>query len=290
MPGALVIPDIDRIVFETPTVRLGAFRCPPTHPAFTDSGPIGEACFVFPRTAVVIQHKDERAFASDPTIATLYNRGQEYRRQPVSPVGDRCDWYGICEDALRDALTAYDQRAAADSRRPIRFAFARVDARTYLGQRQLFTRVSRGNCDPLEFEESVLGLLDLVLASAYGDPQAIERTTTRRAADDIACDASALIGRRFAEPLTLADIASGVNASLFHVCRSFRRSTGMTLHAYRNQLRLRTALERLEDGSADLSRLAMDLGYSSHSHFTASFRHVFGVTPSIARLRVSANS
>jgi AraC-like DNA-binding protein len=32
-----------------------------------------------------------------------------------------------------------------------------------------------------------------------------------------------------------------------------------------------------------LTRLALDLGYSSHSHFTASFRRAFGLTPSAAR-------
>ena len=34
---------------------------------------------------------------------------------------------------------------------------------------------------------------------------------------------------------------------------------------------------QLESGGADLTRLALDLGYSSHSHFTSSFRVLFGV-------------
>jgi AraC family transcriptional regulator len=48
-------------------------------------------------------------------------------------------------------------------------------------------------------------------------------------------------------------------------------------------VRLLLALERLEDGERDLSRLALDLGYSSHSHFTAAFRRSFGTPPSAAR-------
>jgi AraC-like DNA-binding protein len=43
------------------------------------------------------------------------------------------------------------------------------------------------------------------------------------------------------------------------------------------------ALERLDAGERDLTRLALDLGYSSHSHFTDAFRRSFGVTPSTAR-------
>jgi AraC family transcriptional regulator len=85
------------------------------------------------------------------------------------------------------------------------------------------------------------------------------------------------------ERLTLARIAAAVGYSMFHLCRSFRQATGLTLHDYREQLRLRLALERLEQGECDLSRLALDLGYSSHSHFTAGFRRSFGAPPSDAR-------
>jgi AraC-like DNA-binding protein len=86
-----------------------------------------------------------------------------------------------------------------------------------------------------------------------------------------------------AERLTLTRIARALGVSVFHLCRSFRRATGLTLHAYRDQVRLRAALERLEQGERDLTRLALDLGYSSHSHFTAAFRRSFGTSPSRTR-------
>jgi len=64
----------------------------------------------------------------------------------------------------------------------------------------------------------------------------------------------------------------------FHLCRVFRTATGTSLHAYRSQLRLREALGRVPD-AADLTALALDLGYASHSHFTQAFRRAFGTTP-----------
>ena len=70
---------------------------------------------------------------------------------------------------------------------------------------------------------------------------------------------------------------------MFHLCRCFRAGTGLTLHEYRTQLRLRGALEALESGDCDLTRLALDTGFSSHSHFTAAFRRVFDATPSRVR-------
>jgi len=43
-------------------------------------------------------------------------------------------------------------------------------------------------------------------------------------------------------------------------------------------LRLARALGLLGEYD-DLTRLSMDLGFSSHSHFTASFRQAYGRTP-----------
>ena len=61
--------------------------------------------------------------------------------------------------------------------------------------------------------------------------------------------------------------------------RVFREETGFSLHGYRTQLRLRLALDALAAGR-EIGELAHDLGFASHSHFTDSFRRVFGVAPS----------
>lgn len=82
---------------------------------------------------------------------------------------------------------------------------------------------------------------------------------------------------------SLYDVADAACCSYFHLARLFRAHTGLGLHAYREQLRLATALQRLEQGEADLAALAHDLGYSSQSHLGAAFRSEVGVTPAQAR-------
>lgn len=69
----------------------------------------------------------------------------------------------------------------------------------------------------------------------------------------------------------------------FTLARIFKARTGLSLHAYRNQLRLRSALERLREPGVDLIDIALDLGFSSHSHFTETFRRTFGKPPSAVR-------
>jgi AraC family transcriptional regulator len=46
---------------------------------------------------------------------------------------------------------------------------------------------------------------------------------------------------------------------------------------------MRAALQRLCEPGVDLIDIALDLGFSSHSHFTESFRRSFGRTPSAVR-------
>lgn len=85
------------------------------------------------------------------------------------------------------------------------------------------------------------------------------------------------------EAASLQDIAHAVSRSAFHLARSFRKQTGLSLHQYRQHLRLAAALERLVDGDRDLAGIAHDLGYCSQSHLGAVFRQEVGVTLGEAR-------
>jgi AraC family transcriptional regulator len=103
---------------------------------------------------------------------------------------------------------------------------------------------------------------------------------TRRAHRDLVDATRVMLARRFRDKLSLSDIARAVFSSPFHLARVFRRKTGLSLHRQLTRLRLRDALEHLANGKPDLTGLALDLGFSSHAHFSHSFRHEFGSTPS----------
>jgi AraC-like DNA-binding protein len=69
----------------------------------------------------------------------------------------------------------------------------------------------------------------------------------------------------------------------FSLCRAVRAATGGTLHAWLVRLRLQVSLESVAEPRGDLTGIALDLGFSSHSHFTDAFRRAFGITPSAFR-------
>jgi len=92
------------------------------------------------------------------------------------------------------------------------------------------------------------------------------------------------------ENVSLDDVAAAVNASPFNFARIFQQQTGLPIHRYLTILRLRAALERIADPHVDITEIALDLGFSSHSHFTDVFRREFGETPSAIRQRQTKNA
>ena len=95
--------------------------------------------------------------------------------------------------------------------------------------------------------------------------------------------AKTYLATRLSERITLDGVAQAVHASPFHLARVFQQRTGMPVHRYLTRLRLCASLERLFAGASDLTSLALELGFSSHSHFTDSFRREFGRPPSDVR-------
>ncbi len=279
---------IDVVVFSSPLMQIGRWRCPADHPHFPDSGPASDALFVFPRQSVWIQHAGGRPFVADANTVTYYNKGQRYRRQQLSELGDHGEWYAVSPDAITETLAAHEPAAIDRPDVPFKFTHGPSDADSYLRQRMVFEHVSREAApDQLFVEEAVLSVLAAVTRLAYHrDGQPAVRLRRNRGDVDAVEAARDLIARRFQHNLSLSDIAREVATSVFHLSRIFHARTGFSLHAYRNQLRLRAALERLAERDVDLTGIALDLGFSSHSHFTETFRRTFGRTPSAVRRRL----
>ena len=161
-----------------------------------------------------------------------------------------------------------------------------VSPRLSFKLQQLRSHLVGPGTDRLAAEELALSVLEGVTASVgqlSGQTSGTGRAETLRAHRKIAESVRLLLAETFRRPLSLVEIARQIRVSPYHLSRVFRIHTGVPLHRYRVFLRLRAALERLADGEDDLTRLALDLGFSSHSHFTDVFRRVFAIPPSAAR-------
>jgi len=263
------------------------FRCPPQSDLWRTENRIGHAHnIVFPRVPVGIRQSAGPAVVATPNHVMYYNREQLYDREQIDKRGDACEWFAfdsstLCEVMRRDEPTVDDH-----PERPFRYACGPCDARSYLQQRTLFNYVrNTPNPDRILVQETMLGVLDDVISAAYAArrERRAGRGDTQRTHGELVHAACVILAGRFSESLSLEDLADSIGSSPYHLCRIFARQTGLTIHRYLNRLRLRHALERIADPAASLTRVALDLGFSSHSHFSEAFRREFGVSPSHVR-------
>lgn len=84
------------------------------------------------------------------------------------------------------------------------------------------------------------------------------------------------------EEVGLEQAARAVGVSPSSLALAFRKSEGVGFYRYALNSRLARAAELLPT-SDDLTRLAHELGFSSHSHFSNAFHRWSGRTPSAFR-------
>jgi AraC-like DNA-binding protein len=85
---------------------------------------------------------------------------------------------------------------------------------------------------------------------------------------------------RYAENLTLEELARIANLSPFYLVRVFRKEVGLPPHAYQTRLRLNHAKALLAQ-AASIGEAALNSGFFDQSHFTNHFRKVFGYPPGV---------
>lgn len=150
----------------------------------------------------------------------------------------------------------------------------RIDARTQLLVALLRHSLREKIAEPLEAESLALTLVQRALgprtthaaAASVGRQRLVDRVKLVLASD---------VARRW----TLAEVAAEVRGSPVYLTQVFQQVEGLPLYRYQLRLRLARALDLVEQYD-DLTALSLDLGFSSHSHFSASFRQMYGRSPS----------
>jgi AraC family transcriptional regulator len=265
----------------TPALAVGEFHCPPGDDSWRETNVIGDrAHVVFPRRPVVIQQLGREPVLATPNHVMLYNAEQAYRRQLHGDRGDESVFVALSHESLE--RLAAEGAPVLDGRTRIPVTHVPTDRRTYLLQHLLVRHLHAGPADLLGAEEAATRLTLRALAGPVPGRTAARARTTN-AHERLAEASKSELAADLTAKVTLAELAARLHTSAFHLARVFRAQTGFTLAGYRQALRLRTALERLPLSERDLTTLALELGFASHSHFTASFTREYGVPPSAVR-------
>jgi len=226
---------------------------------------------VFPYRGVYTRRVGREAVVAEANQALFFNADEGYRIDHPVAGGDACLSLAVDEAVLREmAPPPLVRRGAA-------LAFHDQRRRIDPGAQALAARLRTRDLEPLEAETLALALI----ARAVGPWTSRSPGGTpgrRRLADRAKLVIAADPGRRW----TLAEIAAEVGGSPVYLTQVFQAVEGVPLYRYQMRLRLARALDLLADAE-DLTALGLDLGFSSHSHFTAAFRETYGVAPSAFR-------
>jgi AraC family transcriptional regulator len=237
------------------------------------SGMSSRFLVVLPYRGLVVWQVGREEVVGDANQVLFVTRGEDYRVTGPVPSG-----YGYLIltpqlGALAELARTTEAHLPAHPlfRRRSRRADRRLQA---LRARFLHWASHASDADALEAEELVLALLRPALDAELPHSTACGPTTAR-----LVRRAKEFLEAELSSPIRLADVAQAVGASPAYLTHTFGVREGVSLHQYLMRLRLARALVELPH-VADLTALALDVGFSSHSHFAAAFRRRFGCTPS----------
>ena len=227
---------------------------------------------VFPYRGLYVRHVGADQAVADANHVLFFNAEEGYQISHPLPGGDASLSLALSEATLLELAPKESLEQAGNGK--FRWQHQRIDARAQVLVALLRYSFEKRIIDPLEAE----GLL-LTLVSRSLGPRTSRAPGSTQVHRRLADRAKILIASDLSRRWTLAEIAKEVGGSPVYLTQVFKQVEGLPLYRYQLRLRLARALD-LIGRYDDLSALALDLGFSSHSHFSAAFRQAYGRSPS----------
>ena len=262
-------------LLSTPTVTVSDIVCSGACRHKSDEECATETHLVFPYRGVYVRHIGRDDAVAEANQVLLFNAWDAYRVSHPVAGGDACLDLIIDDSLLRELVPGQGVRGSG---RPMFVRQRmRIDPRAQALVALLRHSLHKGIVESLEAESLALVLAQRALGprtshaagASFGQQRLVDRIKLVLAGD---------LARRW----TLHEIAAEVGGSPVYLTQAFQRVEGVPLYRYQLRLRLARALDLLGQYD-DLSALALDLGFSSHSHFSAAFRQAYGRSPTAFR-------
>jgi AraC family transcriptional regulator len=280
MKGETAVPMVRRVLFDGELMQVAHVVARPVSAECGEVEASDMNALALPLAGVFTKHDGPRRHAvATPNHAVFISAGRPYRIGFPGRIGDRCLVLRFSSAALARVMPEAMARDGLDT--TVLASRALLPPAAMLARSQLWARLQRGDVDALAVEELGIGLLDAALgvarsrhdvgsAAAPADPGRRWRQV-ERVKEAIAIDPE----RKW----TLGDLADVACVTPCHLARVFRAEVGTSVYRYVVRSRLARALDAVLESNTDLTAIALDAGFASHSHFTARFRALFGHTP-----------
>jgi AraC family transcriptional regulator len=267
-------------LFQSSTLQIGLFEARAVSDQCGDVERQDRNAMVLPLAGVFAKHDAPgRQVIGTPSHAVFVAADTAYRISYPGGVGDRALILRFGDELAPEHVDRRGDAALASN--------GLLPAPAMMLRNLLRARLGQDDADYFEIETIGLDLLNVSFAAMRKEkptsrPSALARRmrATERVKEAIAVAPS--------EKWRVAQLAKLANLSPFHLCHVFRQLAGTSIYDYVVQERLAQALDAVLDGDDDLTAIALDAGFASHSHFTARFRGFFGCTPAALRRNATA--
>ena len=226
---------------------------------------------VFPYRGLFARHVGSDQAVADANHVLFFNSDEGYRVSHPVPGGDASLDLALSEPIVRELVPPEQLRVHAPL--AFRHQHQRIDARAQVLVALLRHSLQSGAIETLEAES-----LALTLVCRSVGPRTSHRPNATPTQRRLVDRAKVLLASDLARRWSLAEIAREIGGSPVYLTQMFQQVEGLPLYRYQLRLRLARALDQLAHYD-DLSALALDLGFSSHSHFAAAFRQAYGRSP-----------
>jgi AraC family transcriptional regulator len=267
------VPEVTaQTLLKSPTVTIRDVSCQGSCRPQTAEECATATELVFGYRGVYVRHLGQDQAVAEANQVLFFNAHEAYRVSHPVPGGDASLSLAIGEAQLRELAPTNFLRDGST------FAFRRqrlrIDARAQTLVALLRHSLRQKIAEPLEAESLAFTLVQRALGprTAHAAGASVGR---QRLVDRVKLVLSSDLARRW----TLAEIAAEVRGSPVYLTQVFQQVEGLPLYRYQLRLRLARALYLLAQYD-DLTALSLDLGFSSHSHFSAAFREAYGRSPS----------
>jgi AraC-like DNA-binding protein len=277
-------------IFDNGTVKVEHFDCPGL---CQHTEKPAEECalnheIVLPRYGVFQRYDAFGRMITDVNHLLFFNRNQPYQITHPRPGKDASTIITLADSHLMAAIAPFDASVEERIGRPFLTGYTLLDPRQQLEKHRLLqVLASVQSFDPLAIEEVILLFVHDIFATPYAEHAA----DISKKHQDTVQQVQQFLNEHYCNPLSLATIASAVHYSSFTLCRIFKQNTGLTIHQYLTRLRLSVALEWLmAEPQQAIGEIGIQLGFYSHSHFTAAFSQAFAISPSAFRQQASTTA
>jgi AraC family transcriptional regulator len=235
---------------------------------------------VFPQRGTYVRHVGRDQSVADANHVLLFSAQQGY--QVSHPVGGGDESLVVTLPAGILGELAPQPLLERGDALTFRRHSLRIDPRAQALAAILRHTLPSGAVEPLEAES-----LALTLSSRSLGPRTSHAPAATAGRRKLADRVKVLLASDLARRWALTEIAAEIGGSPVYLTQVFRAVEGIPLYRYQLRLRLARALQLIPRVD-DLSALAADLGFSSHSHFTSAFRQAYGLAPAAFRDSIRA--